>query len=91
MSSTSIALSHASLLTSRDTPIIIKSSLLYDFIKLVKTGFSIRHGSHQDAQKSINMYLDLICSSDIISPSMPGPVNLGANEPIVGDSILLSL
>ena len=89
--STSIAFIQASLLTSRDTPNITKSSLLYDFIKLVKPGFSTRQGSHQEAQKSIRIYLDLIWLRDIISPSIPGPENLGANEPMFGDSMLLSL
>ena len=76
---------------SKETPSIEKSSLEYLVRSSARPGFSTLHGAHQEAQKSISIYLELIPSREITSPLRPGPENFGANEPILGASVFDNL
>ena len=54
-------------------------------------GFLLYKGRTKKPKNLIIITLDLISSNAIIFPSKPGPLNLGANDPIVGDSLNDSL
>ena len=70
---------------------MVKSSSEYLLWSSANPGFSTRHGAHQEAQKSIKIYLDLIPYKEITSPSKPGPENFGAKDPITGASVFYNL
>src|SRR5690606_31400445 len=79
--SLSMAATQSSLFLSKETPNTSNPLLLYLLYILTTLGFSILHGLHQAAQKSMSTYFPLKEDRAIVSPSGLGNAISGAISP----------
>jgi hypothetical protein len=82
--SLAIAFFQSSVLSSRETLIILNPFLWNSLYNAITFGFSSLHGWHHDAQKSIKVTLPRLSFNETIFPDGVGALKLGATVPTAG-------
>src|SRR5690554_2135640 len=67
---------------SNDTLMMFSPFSWYLLYTRTTFGFSMRHGRHHEAQKSMMVYFPNVSERDRLVPSGVGAVNSGAKDPI---------